>query len=306
MKGKVVPFVLGALIGGTLVHTKCSYGFLVQTLDPSLVDGVRSRPSTNDTEVGGGKAEQELRFQKYVETYKYERPVQPRKNFSSCGVGPNFTQYFGLNIKQRSRFGEDQIIYETFFKGRLIGNETFVELGAFNGVTASNTRFFDECLGWKGLLIEGNPQNYQQTVQSRPNAHRMSFAPSCSAEYEATNKTTKFFIHANANSGLPGAALTYQGRATVDVPCGPLTPALLDIFGAGGVSYFSLDVEGAEKLILDTIDFKAVRIDVMMIEVVNEHCRARQPCEVRDAVRERMKQEGYSQYTNLVVSICIY
>ena len=36
----------------------------------------------------------------------------------------------------------------------------YVEIGAFDGITFSNTYALEQCLGWGGDLIEGNPQNY--------------------------------------------------------------------------------------------------------------------------------------------------
>ena len=112
-----------------------------------------------------------------------------------CGRGPDFNPWWKLSLKDgRSGLQEDKFIYETFFKnqnGDFMG--TYVELGAFDGWIESNTRFFDDCLGWKGLLIEGSPINYQKAVANRPYAHKMSLAPSCSTEYEAINKTIELY-----------------------------------------------------------------------------------------------------------------
>ena len=36
----------------------------------------------------------------------------------------------------------------------------YVEIGAFDGITFSNTYALEKCLGWGGDLIEGNPENY--------------------------------------------------------------------------------------------------------------------------------------------------
>ena len=35
-----------------------------------------------------------------------------------------------------------------------------VQVGAFDGNTYSNTRFFDQELGWTGVLIEAEPSNF--------------------------------------------------------------------------------------------------------------------------------------------------
>src|SRR5664279_1802870 len=52
--------------------------------------------------------------------------------------------------------------------------------------------------------------------------------------------------------------------------CVPLND-LLDAVGVNHVDFLSLDVEGAELAILKTIDFRRVRIDVMMLEWNNGH-----------------------------------
>ena len=33
----------------------------------------------------------------------------------------------------------------------------FVELGAYDGITSSNTLVLEKCHGWRGVLIEGKP-----------------------------------------------------------------------------------------------------------------------------------------------------
>jgi hypothetical protein len=291
-------------------------------------------------------SQQQQRLLKYFQTYRYVLPASrydyhpvPAKE---CGVG-NFEDFFKLKLDQRSRLDEDKFIYQTFFQNRSLvtvptsttGHDnrttsgaavdattqgTYVELGAFDGQRESNTRFFDVCLGWKGLLIEGNPESFEKVISHRPFAHKMSLAPSCSADYERVNKTVSFYRYPMTNVGLVDRAITYQGKPTVDVPCGPLGPILLDVFGgataaaAAGdppavaeILFFSLDVEGAERLVLDTIDFtQRLFIHVFMIEVVNDNCPAGTHCQVRQDVRQRMQEVGYLRYEGLVHASDIY
>ena len=61
---------------------------------------------------------------------------------------PPFTQAFNLpililirNFSQRGGF--------------------FIECGALDGETRSNTLVFEKELGWKGLLVEGDPKNFE-------------------------------------------------------------------------------------------------------------------------------------------------
>ena len=255
------------------------------------------------------------RMLKYLRSYSYVPPAR-RSSFHTfpskeCGVSPRFDGFFSLNSNQRSANNEDKWIYENLFSkdnknntGRAPG--TFVEIGAFDGMRESNSRFFEACLGWKGLLVEGQPGNYVGVLQNRPFVHKMSFAPSCSAEYERVNKTVQFANYPMTNSGLKGHAKTYDAKPHVDVPCGPFTPVLEDIFAFANrrINFFSLDVEGSENLVLDTIDFTKVMIDVMMIEIENNHCGMK--CEVREQVRQKMTYEGYQRYEGLIPKSDIY
>lgn len=47
---------------------------------------------------------------------------------------------------------------------------TFVEVGGHNGITLSNSLFFEEELQWNGMLIEGNPETFPTMVANRPSA----------------------------------------------------------------------------------------------------------------------------------------
>lgn len=277
------------------------------------------------------------RMLKYFQKYHYVPPVRKDGVVSmipakECGIGPDFEAFFQLNSYQRSANNEDKFIYESLFRvsnmtmskndskdndlvstvssssPRPAPAGTFVEIGAFNGMQESNTRFFEICLGWEGLLVEGQPRNYHGVLRDRPLAHKMSFAPSCDAEYEKVNKTIQFSNYPMTNSGLKGHAKTYDAKPMIDVACGPFSPVLEDIFTHAGnhINLFSLDVEGSEKLVLDTIDFSKVKVDVFMIEIANNHCPVNGHCEVRNQVRRKMESEGYKRYENLVPKSDIY
>jgi hypothetical protein len=77
-----------------------------------------------------------------------------------------------INIPPRRRFfksqsREDRHLLNTFFMG--ICNGTYVEVGGLDGVLFSNTFAFNMKLGWKGVLIEGNPDLVERLKINRPN-----------------------------------------------------------------------------------------------------------------------------------------
>merc|ERR1712150_309570 len=93
-------------------------------------------------------------------------------------------------------------------------------------------------------------------------------------------------------------------KQTIDVPCGSLGPILEYVFAGEPIQYFSLNVEGSEGLIIDTIDFSSVQIDIFLIGMYNSYCS--NDCEMRERIRRKMKHEGYLRYEGLIPSSDIF
>ena len=56
-----------------------------------------------------------------------------------------------------------------------------------------------------------------------------------------------------------------RGEGGIEVPCRPLS-AMLEEYGVTRINFFSLDLEGAKRKVLETFDFDKVKIDVLMVE----------------------------------------
>ena len=58
-------------------------------------------------------------------------------------------------LRGMSANSEDITIFDAFFnKPEFIDKKhTYLEIGAHDGVRESNSRFYDVCLGWNGLLV---------------------------------------------------------------------------------------------------------------------------------------------------------
>ncbi|GFH52558.1 hypothetical protein CTEN210_09034 [Chaetoceros tenuissimus] len=249
------------------------------------------------------------RMEYYKSRYNYQAPESypnQRQRGETCGEYPSYTSYFNLTgTKERSANNEDLTLYRTLFlneDGPPIRG-SMLEIGAFNGITESNSRFFDTCLGWDTLLIEGNPNVFKDLVGNRPQAHRFNFAPTCTLEEEAQNKTIQFdntiFTNAGLADGSVETAYTKNRvKEPVIVPCGHLTNVLLDVFPQGHITLFSLDVEGSEPLVLNQIDFDQVFIELFMIENFNGFCKLGQECESRNQFRKIMQDNGYERFSN--------
>jgi hypothetical protein len=165
------------------------------------------------------------------DVYKYQPPkIDSRGNENNgCGASPDFNIWSSIpRVYNRSHHGEDIIIYNLFFKDHIYNNNnvtaatgdhhhdevmTYVELGAFDGIRESNTHFYDYCLGWKGLLLEGNPVKYKDLLINRPNSHKMNFAPSCND----WNTTVTFFTSEKTNAGIKHIAKGYNSNRNNDI-----------------------------------------------------------------------------------------
>ena len=58
----------------------------------------------------------------------------------------------GKITKYNSQYGQDRYLNEHFFHDKEGG--FFVDIGAHNGVTISDSLFYEKELGWKGICLE--------------------------------------------------------------------------------------------------------------------------------------------------------
>ena len=88
---------------------------------------------------------------------KNELLIQPTKN----DVPYNFSK--SLQDVDVSGQGQPQTINKEIFKD-LIQDGFYIEAGAFDGELRSNSLFFELEKGWNGLLVEPNPDAFQELL----------------------------------------------------------------------------------------------------------------------------------------------
>ena len=62
---------------------------------------------------------------------------------------------YSAEEQYKSQDGQDKWANENVFKGKSRG--IFVDLGCYDGVTYSNTWYFERVLNWTGVCVEPNP-----------------------------------------------------------------------------------------------------------------------------------------------------
>ena len=78
---------------------------------------------------------------------------------SSPELAYNIPREFTKSPKVDGQFKQAKIV-DLFYNSSNF-NGFFVEAGAYDGYTLSNSLFFELYRGWKGLLVEANPDNYE-------------------------------------------------------------------------------------------------------------------------------------------------
>ena len=166
----------------------------------------------------------------------------------------------------------------------------FVEAGANDGQTQSNTLYFERYLGWSGLLVEPVHSLAEQCRRNRPGCRVANFAlvplGDAPTEIEMWSCGLMSFVEGSfkteeeASSHLRTSQDCDQPKPErVRVPTRALS-TLLDDYGMPRVDLLSLDVEGFEALALQGIDFYRHTIEYILVE-------ARYRSEVDEILRPR-------------------
>ncbi len=176
-------------------------------------------------------------------------------------------RHFNWNQNYHSQSGQDKCVKEYFFKNKK--NGYFVEIGAYDGVTGSNCLFFENVMQWKGIAIEPSPSLFTKLKKNRK-CECLNIAVS--------NKQSKNeFVEVINGYTQMGGLNTEEYNDTLNlITSDPRTKMnklfvktinLNDLIKKNNViDYLSIDVEGEEMRIIESIDYKLLTIKVLSIE----------------------------------------
>ena len=168
-----------------------------------------------------------------------------------------------------SQYGQDKFLFENLFKEK--SNGFYLDIGAHDGITLSNTYLFEK-LGWDGVCIEPIPDVFTK-LKSNRNCKLFNCVLS--------NKkgTENFLVLEGYTEMLSGILENYDPAHLIRIDnelriMGGSKKVIVsesltfdDLELPNIIDFVSLDVEGSEMKILETIDFNKYHINIISIEV---------------------------------------
>lgn len=193
-----------------------------------------------------------------------------------------------------SQLGQDRFVDEFFgYKENL----NFLDVGAHDGITISNTFFLEKNRNWKGICIEPQPSEFEKLLINR-NCICVNVAIS---NYEGETDFTFVEGYANMLSGISdeynsfhrerisGEVHHYGGDIkTIKVRVKKLQ-TILDENNFHDIDFCSIDTEGSEFNIVKSIDFEKSNIKMFIIE--NNYKQT--------DIQEFLQTKGYSLHKKL-------
>lgn len=196
--------------------------------------------------------------------------------------------------KYYSQIGQDKLVDELLNNKE---NGFFIDIGAHDGQSSSNSLFFEENRNWNGICIEPGINEYKSLCESRKSIN----INACISNYDGNSNFTYINGYANMLSGLAedyvdnhinrinNETNIHGGDINVlEMPVFKLQ-TILDKYNISEVDYCSIDTEGSEFKIIQSIDFDKVDIKVFSIE--NNYGD--------DTIKNYLESKGYNLHCKL-------
>ena len=180
------------------------------------------------------------------------------------------------SLRDKSKIVKSQLLQDAFasFIVSDLFDKTFLEFGATDGVSLSNSYMLENELGWTGILAEPSPQWHKKLKYNRPNTQIIT-----ECIWKSSGEKLDFFVSDvgvlstlvdfkySDLSSMPGnTKIRIKDGKVVKVETISINEVMETNFNGNSPSYVSIDTEGSEYEILNSLDFEKYRPVVFTIE----------------------------------------
>lgn len=164
----------------------------------------------------------------------------------------------------KSQFGQDLFV---LYKKKFKRNGYFVEFGATDGISISNTYTLEHDYGWTGILAEPAKIWHAQLRKNRAvnidfrcvwsrSKEKILFKETNVKELSTIDQYSSIDMHSEMR--IQGSCYEVETISLIDL--------LIEYNAPRRIDYLSIDTEGSEYEILKDFDFKKYHIDLITVE----------------------------------------
>lgn len=172
-----------------------------------------------------------------------------------------------------SQKGQDKYLNEHIFKNKHDG--VFVEVGAHDGISFSNTYFFEKELGWTGICIDPNPTLFEKLKKNRnciceqlcisDSFGQKPFLLCIGYILEMYSGLLNNYHQSHLDRINHEMNIFGGSKEVIFVQCSPLQD-VLDKYHISHIDLLSIDIEGGEEAAIRSIDLDKINVGVILIE----------------------------------------
>jgi FkbM family methyltransferase len=188
-----------------------------------------------------------------------------------------------------SQYDQDKIV-DLYFKKKK--NGFFLDLGAHDGISFSNTYFFEKEREWSGICVEPIPDVYEKLCRSRVKSSNWNVCISQNDSIvtfrrvlgapEMLSGILEFMIPEHIERINYECSVSNGTFEDIQIESKNIS-TILEKHGNPSIDFLSIDTEGAEFSIIKTIDFD--KVDITFLTVENNHTSVE--------IRKYLKSKGY-------------
>lgn len=198
----------------------------------------------------------QIAYQCLVNKLDFFLDLQDRSQKKSESSSLEILNLPNLLLESKSENGQDLF---ALFANKFKRDGTFLEFGAYDGVTFSNTFLLEKRFNWSGVLVDPIPKHFEQ----------MRLHRDCISIHAAITVNKKEFVKilespaSNLSKPVNKSNITNK---THKVPAFTLVEIIDKYFPAKSLDFLSIDVEGEDLEILASVDFSKYEINAICVE----------------------------------------
>ena len=199
-------------------------------------------------------------------------------------LNPNFKSFLLENFQDSNSQLQQDLVVDYLFSQEIERKHFFVEFGATDGISLSNTYYLEKHKNWDGILAEPAKIWHSSLFSNR------KVEIDTRAVFAESNLMLKFtqdeIVELSGLSSFKDLSSARKKSLNYEVTTVSLNDLLKFYKAPSVIDYLSIDTEGSELEIIEDFDFVATRFRFISIE---HNYR-----EDRKEIREILSKHGYS------------